>query len=67
MDVVPGRSVSRLEDVIEPQEERGTTSSTAATNTDADLALQHEEVPESEFLADVEEEHARNPFDIFNN
>ena len=70
IDVVPGRSVSRLEDIVEPQEERATTSSTAATNTDADLALQHEEIPESEFLSDIEEEHdehASNLFDIFNN
>ena len=67
MDVVPERSVSRLEDIVEPQEERATTSSTAATNTDADLALQHEEVPESEFLSDIEDEHVRNLLDIFNN
>ena len=69
MDVVPGRSVSRLEDIVEPQEEKATFS-TAATNTDADLALQHEEVPEPEFLSDIEEEHdehATNLFDIFNN
>ena len=68
--MVPGRSVSWLEDIVEPLEERATTSSTAATNTDADLALQHEEVPESEFLSDIEEEHdehARNLLDIFNN
>ena len=70
INVVPGRSVSRIEDIVELQEERGTTPSTAATNTDADFALQHEEVPKSEFLSDVEEEHdehARNLFDIFNN